>query len=231
MKSMRYFGACAIMLTFGLLCAFAEDTAGAPAAPATPQDPSYAFGVAIGASLQQTSLTVDLDKMMLGLKDVLVTHNPTMTPDEAQNVIGAALQAVSERQAADNLAVGKKFLDENGKRSGVITTASGLQVETLKEGTGASPKETDMVKVDYVGTFLDGKTFDSSIARGEPAEFPLGNVIPGWTEGVMLMKVGGKARLYIPSTLAYGPEGAGGVIGPNQVLIFEIELLDAKAAE
>jgi len=101
-----------------------------------------------------------------------------------------------------------------------------LQYEVLKEGTGAHPKASDTVKVDYVGTLLDGTKFDSSIDRGQPAEFPLDGVIPGWTEGIQLMKVGGKTRFYIPSNLAYGQSGAGGVIGPNSTLVFEVDLLD-----
>ena len=111
------------------------------------------------------------------------------------------------------------------------TTASGLQYETITEGTGAQPKAADKVKVHYKGTLIDGTEFDSSYARGQPVEFPLGNVIPGWTEGLQLMKVGGKAKLYIPSNLAYGERGAGAKIGPNETLIFEVELLNVEKME
>jgi FKBP-type peptidyl-prolyl cis-trans isomerase len=120
---------------------------------------------------------------------------------------------------------GKAFLDENGKKEGVTTTASGLQYKVIKAGTGAHPKATDTVKVHYKGTFLDGKTFDSSYDRGEPISFPLNRVIAGWTEGVQLMPVGATYEFYIPSNLAYGERGAGGVIPPNSTLIFVVELL------
>ena len=111
------------------------------------------------------------------------------------------------------------------------TTASGLQYEVVTEGTGASPKTSDKVKVHYKGSLIDGTEFDSSYARGQPVEFPLGNVIPGWTEGLQLMKVGGKSKLYIPSQLAYGERGAGAKIGPNETLVFEVELLNVEKVE
>jgi FKBP-type peptidyl-prolyl cis-trans isomerase len=120
---------------------------------------------------------------------------------------------------------GKAFLEENGKKEGVTTTASGLQYKVIKAGTGARPKATDTVNVHYKGTFLDGKTFDSSYDRGQPISFPLNRVIPGWTEGVQLMPVGSTYEFYIPSNLAYGEAGAGGAIPPNSTLIFVVELL------
>jgi FKBP-type peptidyl-prolyl cis-trans isomerase FkpA len=123
------------------------------------------------------------------------------------------------------LAKGEKFLEDNSKKEGVVTTASGLQYKVLTEGTGKSPKATDTVLVHYEGTLIDGKVFDSSYRRGEPIEFPLNRVIAGWTEGVQLMKEGAKFRFYIPSRLAYGPRGAGRDIGPNEALIFDVELL------
>jgi len=120
---------------------------------------------------------------------------------------------------------GQKFLKENATKEGVKTTASGLQYKITKEGSGKSPKATDTVVVHYKGTTIDGKEFDSSFKRGEPATFPLNRVIPGWTEGLQLLKEGGKATLYIPSELAYGSRGAGGVIGPDEALIFDVELI------
>lgn len=126
------------------------------------------------------------------------------------------------------LAKGAKFLEDNAKKEGVVTTASGLQYLVLREGTGKSPKATDTVEVHYAGTLLDGTEFDSSYKRKESIEFPLNRVIAGWTEGVQLMKEGAKYRFFIPSNLAYGPRGAGGVIGPNQTLIFEVELIKVK---
>lgn len=130
--------------------------------------------------------------------------------------------------AEDALAKGKQFLAENGKKEGVKTTDSGLQYEVLTKGEGKSPKTTDTVLVHYRGTLLDGTEFDSSYKRNEPIEFPLNRVIPGWTEGVQLMKEGAKYKFFIPSELAYGASGAGGAIGPNETLIFEVELLKVK---
>lgn len=129
---------------------------------------------------------------------------------------------------AENKAAGETFLAENAKKPGIVTTASGLQYQVLTEGTGASPSSTDNVTVHYKGTTLDGKEFDSSYSRGAPATFPLNRVIAGWTEGLQLMKEGGKTRLFIPSNLAYGERGAGRDIGPNAALIFEVELIKAK---
>ena len=123
---------------------------------------------------------------------------------------------------------GKAYLAENAKKDGVKVTASGLQYEVIKEGTGKKPAATDTVSVHYEGTLINGQVFDSSIRRGQPVEFPLNRVIPGWTEGVQLMSVGSKYRFVIPSNLAYGEHGAGGAIGPNETLIFEVELLDIK---
>lgn len=129
---------------------------------------------------------------------------------------------------AENKAAGEAFLAENAKKPGVMTTASGLQYQIITEGTGASPSTTDNVTVHYQGTTIDGKEFDSSYKRGAPATFPLNRVIPGWTEGLQLMKEGGKSRLFIPSNLAYGERGAGRDIGPNSTLIFDVELIKAK---
>ena len=123
------------------------------------------------------------------------------------------------------LALGEKFLQENATKEGVTTTASGLQYKVLTPGTGKSPKATDTVLVHYAGTLINGTEFDSSYKRKEPISFPLNGVIAGWTEGVQLMSEGAKFRFFIPSKLAYGARGAGGVIGPNQALIFEVELL------
>ncbi len=127
-----------------------------------------------------------------------------------------------------SLQKGQLFLQENATKPGVQTTPSGLQYEVLTEGTGRSPKATDTVLVHYRGTLLDGREFDSSYARNTPISFPLNQVIPGWTEGVQLMKEGGKYRFFIPSNLAYGSRGAGGLIGPDETLIFDVELLKVQ---
>lgn len=140
--------------------------------------------------------------------------------------LGAAFTLAPLTTMAESpLEKGEKFLAENKSKEGVQTTASGLQYKIVKEGTGKSPKATDTVRVHYEGKLLDGKIFDSSIKRNEPISFPLNGVIPGWTEGLQLVKEGGKVILYIPSKLAYGSRGAGGAIGPDETLIFEVELL------
>ena len=139
--------------------------------------------------------------------------------------------AASKEAGEKNTKEGEKFLAENKTKPGVKTTASGLQYLVEKEGSGAAPKETDTVTVNYRGTLIDGTEFDSSYKRGEPATFPVNRVIKGWTEALQLMKPGGKYKLFIPANLAYGPSGAGGDIGPNATLIFEVELMSAKPAE
>ena len=142
--------------------------------------------------------------------------------------IAFALGFVSLATAQSGPQEGQRFLKENATKPGITTTASGLQYKVLKEGTGRSPKATDVVVVNYRGTLINGKEFDSSYKSGKPIEFPLNRVIPGWTEGVQLMKEGAKYEFYIPPNLAYGSRGAGGVIGPDESLIFEVELLKVK---
>ncbi|MDE6400882.1 MAG: FKBP-type peptidyl-prolyl cis-trans isomerase, partial [Muribaculaceae bacterium] len=148
-----------------------------------------------------------------------------MSPEEANQTIQTYLQELTEKKAAEIKAVGDKFLQENLKKENVNVTASGLQYIVEKEGTGAQPSATDEVTVHYTGKLLDGTVFDSSVSRGEPATFPLNRVIPGWTEGVQLMKEGGKYTFFIPSDLAYGPQGVPNAIPPHPTLIFEVELI------
>ncbi|MFA6506327.1 MAG: FKBP-type peptidyl-prolyl cis-trans isomerase [Treponemataceae bacterium] len=199
--------------------------------PASKKDVGYALGVAIGTSMKPTGIDFDYNAFLDGMKDALGKEKAKVSPEEANKTIQAALAQAMEKKAVASAAKEKDFFDKNGKKAGVKTTASGLQYEVITEGKGVKPIAANTVKVNYVGTLLDGKKFDSSIDRGEPAVFPLDKVIPGWTEGIQLMTVGSKYKLYIPSALAYGAEGAGGVIGPNETLTFEVELISIEKSE
>ncbi|HXH72500.1 MAG TPA: FKBP-type peptidyl-prolyl cis-trans isomerase [Mariprofundaceae bacterium] len=196
---------------------------------------SYAIGLDVAKSLQGLGNDFDRAAFLEALNARLDGKELRLSEQDAagikQQVFMRRAQAqMAERQAQGekNKAAGEKFLAENAKKPGVHVTASGLQYEVLTEGKGAKPKETDHVKVNYRGTLLDGTEFDSSYKRGEPVSFGLNQVIPGWTEGLQLMPVGSKYRLFIPANLAYGERGAGNRIGPDETLIFEVELLDIE---
>lgn len=192
-------------------------------------DSNYAFGILLGQSLATTGLDLNLDQVFLGIKDALGKGGtPRMNPDQAKEAVQAVLMEAQEK--ANQVLIDKEnqWLADHGKQKGVVTTSSGLQYEVLTPGTGAKPALTDTVKVDYVGTLVDGTEFDNSIQRGEPAVFPLDQVIPAWTEGIQLMKVGAKYRFTIPSNLAYGAQGAGEVIPPYSTLVFEVSLLSIE---
>ncbi|MDO8929879.1 MAG: FKBP-type peptidyl-prolyl cis-trans isomerase, partial [Bacteroidota bacterium] len=146
--------------------------------------------------------------------------------DNANGIIQTYFTAISKAEADKNIKAGEEFLAANGSKAGVVTLPSGLQYEIITAGTGSKPTTADQVKCHYHGTTIDGKVFDSSVERGEPAVFPVGNVIPGWTEALQLMPVGSKWKLFIPAALAYGERGAGADIKPNSTLIFEVELLE-----
>jgi FKBP-type peptidyl-prolyl cis-trans isomerase len=198
----------------------------------TTEKASYAIGLDVGNSLQQVKDDIDLPSLLQGLTDQLTDRESLLTPEEARAVLQEFAMAVQEKGAEarneameKNLAEGQAFLRDNGAKEGVVTTESGLQYSVLTEGDGATPGATDQVTVHYRGTLLDETVFDSSYDRGEPVTFPVNGVIPGWTEALQLMKVGGKYRLFIPSDLAYGEQGAGADIGPNATLIFEVELV------
>jgi FKBP-type peptidyl-prolyl cis-trans isomerase FkpA len=198
----------------------------------------YAIGVDIGKSLSPVKDEVDIDALVAGLDEALAGKEVRLSDEEREKIKSEVTKKLQQKQIEERTAkaakakeAGEKFLAENGKREGVKTTASGLQYEMLTEGSGATPKATDKVTVHYKGTLIDGTEFDSSYARGQPVTFPLGNVIPGWTEGLQLVKTGGKAKLYIPSALAYGERGAGAKIGPNETLIFEVELIGIEKPE
>ncbi|HUS24440.1 MAG TPA: FKBP-type peptidyl-prolyl cis-trans isomerase [Candidatus Binatia bacterium] len=196
----------------------------------------YAIGTDIGRSLKPVRSDVDMDALIKGM-DEAMSGKPSRLPEAEREKIKSEVsrklqtKQMEERgaKAKTNKEAGDKFLADNAKREGVKTTASGLQYEILKEGDGPMPKATDKVTVHYKGTLTDGTEFDSSYSRGQPVTFPLGNVIPGWTEGLQLLKQGSKAKLYIPSQLAYGERGAGAKIGPNEALVFEVELLKVEA--
>lgn len=186
---------------------------------------SYAWGIAMASQLKGMGVEkLDLDDYCKAVKDVFDGAELAVKPEEAQALITEYLTALQEKATKLAREAGEKFLEENGKKEGVHTTSSGLQYFVEKEGTGKSPKATDNVTVHYTGRLLDGKVFDSSVSRGEPATFPLNRVIPGWTEGLQLMKEGAKYTFFIPSDLAYGPRGAG-EIPPHSTLIFDVELI------
>jgi FKBP-type peptidyl-prolyl cis-trans isomerase FkpA len=193
---------------------------------------SYVIGYNLGRTLKQNDVNANSDLIVKGLRDGLAGGNGMLTDAEMQSTMQEFQKQVQAQQEAKQKVIGEKnktegeaFLAKNKARPGVKTTASGLQYEVQKEGTGPSPKATDTVTVNYKGTLMDGSTFDSSYDRGQPATFVLNQVIPGWTEGVQLMKVGSKYKFYIPAALGYGDKGAGNTIGPNSPLIFEVELL------
>lgn len=193
---------------------------------------SYAIGLNIGMNLGKQKIAINSDAFAAGVKDGL-NGKPQMTEAQVKETMTAFEKDMETQQAAagdKNAKDGEKFLAENKKKEGVKTTASGLQYKVIKEGTGAPPKEADTVTVNYRGTLIDGTEFDSSYKRGEPATFPLNAVIKGWTEGLQLMKTGSKYQFFIPASLGYGARGAGGDIGPNSALIFEVELIGAKSA-
>ncbi|MBP9481209.1 MAG: FKBP-type peptidyl-prolyl cis-trans isomerase [Parabacteroides sp.] len=191
---------------------------------------SYAIGVSTGAGYKENLKTLpdsaNVDALIAGFTEALKGQKTSMTPEAAQAFLQTYFMEASAKQATKAKEEGDKFLAENKTKEGVITTESGLQYKVVTEGKGVKPTAEDKVKVHYKGTLLDGKVFDSSIERGEPAEFGVGQVIKGWTEGLQLMPVGSKYTFWIPSDLAYGERVAGQDIKPNSVLVFEVELLE-----
>ena len=190
---------------------------------------SYALGLSMGQNLMGSGVTsLNYQDLAQGIEDVLTKQQPKITYQEAQQVLGQFFQELEAKIAGAAKADGEKFLAENKKREGVQVTASGLQYEVLEATIGQKPKATDTVKVHYEGTLIDGTVFDSSYKRGESISFPLNGVIKGWTEGLQLMPVGAKYKLYIPYELGYGERGAGQNIPPYATLIFTVELLEIK---
>ncbi len=193
---------------------------------------SYAVGLKYGEGIKKDLSDLSLPLFIRGMQDAYNRKEPALSTEEANQVLAAyqqkkvaELQRTQDKLATENKTKGEKFLAANKKKKGVMITASGLQYKVLKQGTGKIPTANDKVKVHYHGTLIDGTVFDSSVDRGEPVTFPVNGVIPGWTEALQLMKVGSKFQLVVPSKLAYSERGAGGAIGPNAVLVFEVELL------
>ena len=194
---------------------------------------SYALGVSMGYNFRASGIQeLNVDDFADALGAVFYGRATKMTAEEAKTEVQSFFMQLQQKQQEENAkmadinaAAGEQFLLENGKRAEVHTTPSGLQYEIVKQGDGPRPTAGDSVTVHYTGKLIDGTVFDSSAERGEPATFGVTQVIPGWVEALQLMNVGSRWRLFIPSALAYGPQGAGGLIGPNQTLVFDVELL------
>lgn len=187
---------------------------------------SYALGLGIGQQLKSMGIEdFSVEDFTKSICDVLAGGELAMSHREAQALLNEYFDTQSKKQAQKAIAEGKAYLEANAKKEGVVTTKSGLQYQVLREGTGRSPKATDKVRCHYEGWLIDGSVFDSSYQRGEPADFPLNGVIPGWTEGVQLMKEGAKFRFFIPYLLGYGERGAGANIPPFSTLVFDVELV------
>lgn len=192
---------------------------------------SYAVGFQIGQSLVRQGVDLDSEAFQLAIRDAAEGVQPRLNPQDMQAALQAGEAGVAAKlkeRASANLKAGKAFMEKNKKAEGVIELANGIQYKELRKGAGAMPKATDTVTVHYTGTLIDGREFDSSKRHGEAATLNLGEVIKGWQETIPLMHVGSRWQVVIPPELAYGPKGAGAVIGPNETLIFEIELLDIK---
>lgn len=232
-----------IALSVGLVVSLnvlADTAKPAAAEPAIPEpnmtDVGYSFGHTFGQRLKESMPDLDMKSFMQGLEDIyggkpsrLTEEQMTKIMQDYQVAIQAKQQAMMQKMADENRDKGKSYLAENGKKSDVVTTASGLQYKVLKKGEGESPKVTDTVEVHYTGSLISGEVFDSSVERGEPVTFPVNGVIKGWVEALQLMKPGDKWQLTIPSDLAYGPNGTpNGRIGPNETLLFDVELLSVK---
>jgi FKBP-type peptidyl-prolyl cis-trans isomerase FklB len=199
---------------------------------------SYSIGYEVGLSMKKDGVEVNFDRLIDGLQDAIQKKEPRLKEEEMRKLIGdlrkktleAQMKKLQE-QTAQNALESEKFLEENKKKEGVKTTASGLQYRVLKEGDGAIPKPEDQVRVHYRGTFIDGQEFDSSYSKGQPITFRCNAVIKGWVEALTMMKVGSKWQLFVPPDLGYGKNGAGQRIPPNKVLVFDVELLGIEKGD
>lgn len=238
-KKVRFAGLTAMLFVSPLAIGFPDQVYGADEKKLTTEDLktpedriSYGIGLDVSSNLKMQEIPVDIDLFVKGFKDGLAKDGtPLMTQEEVRKEIMAFQQKKMEKMAETNKINGEKFLSENKEKEGVVTLPSGLQYKVIKQGEGATPKETDKVSCHYKGTTLDGTEFDSSYKRDKPATFAVNQIIKGWKEALQIMKVGDKWKLFIPSELAYGQRGAGQRIGPNETLVFEIELLGIEEAE
>ena len=232
MKKIALMLFCLLFLTV----ACKKDKADAPKETATlntqQEKVSYSIGMDIGSTIQKQALDVDPAFVAMGMKDAFANGTTLLTPEEAKDVLVKWQQEMMQKKVADmkkqadeNAAKGKAFLEENAKKEGVKTLPSGLQYKIIEEGTGKKPLANDTVTVNYKGTLIDGTEFDSSYARNKPATFPVNGVIKGWTEALQLMNTGAHWMLYIPADLAYGERQAGPTITPNSTLIFDVTLM------
>ncbi len=239
-----------VMMSFTFTPVLAAAQAASPPAATAPEglkdaqaQASYTIGYNFGTQMKNDGVTIDPAMVMRGLQDAQSGAKSALTQEQMSTVMGALQKTVVEhRRAAEqerqkqlaasgakNKTDGAAYLKANAAKPGVVTTADGLQYQIITKGTGPTPKSTDTVVCNYTGTLIDGTVFDSSAAHGGPATFPVGGVIKGWTEALQMMPVGSKWRLVLPAELAYGEQGAGSDIGPNAVLIFEVELVSIKA--
>ena len=188
---------------------------------------SYCFGLSIASNLLSSGVnTINTEAFVDAIRTVYAGQMPEIKQEEANQILQDYFNKLQNERGKAAKEAGEQFLNDNKSKEGVVTLESGLQYKVISTGNGAIPKSSDTVKCHYEGRLINGAVFDSSIRRGEPAEFPVNGVIAGWVEALQLMPVGSKWQLYIPSDLAYGPHGAGQAIGPNETLIFDIELLD-----
>ena len=190
---------------------------------------SYALGLSLASNLKSSGIDkLDFDAFLRGAQHFYNSSEFEMTPEQAHQLINNYFQTAQQEKSSQNIAIGREFLEKNGKLDNVVVLPSGLQYTILQEGGGRTPNAADSVKCHYHGMLLDGSVFDSSVERGEPAVFGVSQVIAGWVEALQLMKEGSKYRLFIPSELAYGEHGAGSSIAPHATLIFDVELIEIQ---